>query len=272
MRYISSQALKLGHWTLTFNTETLSDSLLLDHVGLPFTTEVDRILTTHRRVLFDLIYHPETRVDEVPALQYLKSIKRPFTCSVPYMGGLADDDGARINNWFHVKTEKKSDIRKEQWMLLSPVAHAATLLLASRMEAQDEREGVVKTETYHSDLLQRAWSRQQEGHGKTPRGAQRPEPVDVDREAVGFLEDRMFTQSKAAGPAGNQQWGLDAGPHQDHWHPYSEGPEEWAENPRAGNLEAERKVSTTSSSQSLQLTLFEAWAKVPRSRCAEAQV
>ncbi len=141
-------------------------------------------------------------------------------------------------------------------MLLSPVAHAATLLLASRMETQDEKEGVIKTETYHSDLLQRAWNRQQEGNGKTLNGVERPQPVDIDHEAVDFLEGRMFTQSKTAGPAGNQQWGLDAGPHQDRWHPYSEGPDEWTENPRAGNLEAERKVSVTYWSESITHTLL----------------
>jgi hypothetical protein len=42
----------------------------------------------------------------------------------------------------------------------------------------------------------------------------------VDREALHQLEERMFIRSEEAGPAGNYQWGRNAGPHQDHWDPY----------------------------------------------------
>lgn len=130
---------------------------------------------------------------QIPALQALRRHKRLFTCAVPYSGGLADDDCARINNWFskHLK-----DVPVEEWLLRAPVAHAATLLLASRMREED-------TEEAEKDLLERAWSRQEEYSGKTIRGQQRLAPVDVDREAVAFLEERMFSQSKSAGIAGN---------------------------------------------------------------------
>ncbi|THU75885.1 hypothetical protein K435DRAFT_880024 [Dendrothele bispora CBS 962.96] len=38
------------------------------------------------------------------------------------------------------------------------------------------------------------------------------------------LERIMFDQSEKAGQAGNQQWGLDAGPHEDGWNPYIDDP------------------------------------------------
>ncbi|KZP27480.1 hypothetical protein FIBSPDRAFT_730615 [Athelia psychrophila] len=45
-------------------------------------------------------------------------------------------------------------------------------------------------------------------------------PVDVDGECLADLEHLLFENSAAAGLAGNQQWGLDAGPHQHNWDPY----------------------------------------------------
>lgn len=45
-------------------------------------------------------------------------------------------------------------------------------------------------------------------------------PVDVDSECLADLEHMLFENSLAAGPAGNRQWGLDAGPHQYSWDPY----------------------------------------------------
>ncbi|PBK65064.1 hypothetical protein ARMSODRAFT_1052985 [Armillaria solidipes] len=45
--------------------------------------------------------------------------------------------------------------------------------------------------------------------------------VDIDLEAHEIFEFRLFSQSEEAGVAGNQQWGLDVGCHQDNWYPYS---------------------------------------------------
>ncbi|KAF8185366.1 hypothetical protein K438DRAFT_1436931, partial [Mycena galopus ATCC 62051] len=50
---------------------------------------------------------------------------------------------------------------------------------------------------------------------------------DVDRECLGYFEERLFENSKRAGQAGNHQWGLDAGAHQDRWNPYADIPYEW---------------------------------------------
>ncbi|TFK34965.1 hypothetical protein BDQ12DRAFT_580868, partial [Crucibulum laeve] len=50
---------------------------------------------------------------------------------------------------------------------------------------------------------------------------------DVDLECLAALEEQMFENSVAAGVAGNQQWGLDAGSHMDRWNPYSGLSSQW---------------------------------------------
>ncbi|KAJ7868082.1 hypothetical protein B0H14DRAFT_3586729, partial [Mycena olivaceomarginata] len=50
---------------------------------------------------------------------------------------------------------------------------------------------------------------------------------DVDRECLGYFEERLFEHSHETGQAGNRQWGLDAGPHQGGWNPYGDIPSHW---------------------------------------------
>ncbi|KAJ7592087.1 hypothetical protein C8J56DRAFT_1046468 [Mycena floridula] len=52
--------------------------------------------------------------------------------------------------------------------------------------------------------------------------------VDVDREALSNLEAAMFEDSNEADHAGNSQWGLDAGYHQDYWNHYYDLLPEWS--------------------------------------------
>ncbi|KAG1893434.1 uncharacterized protein F5891DRAFT_1153227 [Suillus fuscotomentosus] len=51
--------------------------------------------------------------------------------------------------------------------------------------------------------------------------------ADVDLECLTALEAKMFEDSEEAGPAGNQQWGLDAGQHHRRWNVYVGIPDEW---------------------------------------------
>ncbi|KAJ7104678.1 hypothetical protein C8R44DRAFT_715670 [Mycena epipterygia] len=51
--------------------------------------------------------------------------------------------------------------------------------------------------------------------------------VDVDKECLHYLEQRMFENSERAGVAGIGVWGLDAGVHQGHWYPYGGLPFDW---------------------------------------------
>lgn len=69
--------------------------------------------------------------------------------------------------------------------------------------------------------------------------------ADVDLETLGFLEQRMFEDSCAAGLAGNQWWGLDAGCHHDDWSPYMGLPSEWSHGDRVEE-EDEHEVRTVS--------------------------
>jgi hypothetical protein len=58
--------------------------------------------------------------------------------------------------------------------------------------------------------------------------------VDVERECLERLEAEMFEVSARADVAGNYQWGLHAGQHQD-WDPYSSLPEHWNHRDREGS-------------------------------------
>ncbi|KAJ7140756.1 hypothetical protein C8R44DRAFT_533038, partial [Mycena epipterygia] len=52
----------------------------------------------------------------------------------------------------------------------------------------------------------------------------------------------LFEDSFAAGRAGNQQWGLDVGPHQNGWNPYTNIPRHWNHGDREDESESELQV------------------------------
>ncbi|KAK0433001.1 hypothetical protein EV421DRAFT_2063429 [Armillaria borealis] len=54
-------------------------------------------------------------------------------------------------------------------------------------------------------------------------------------EALVLLEKRMFDTSEDAGFAGNNQWGLDIGMHQDNWYPWNSPRPEDEKDTREGN-------------------------------------
>jgi hypothetical protein len=51
--------------------------------------------------------------------------------------------------------------------------------------------------------------------------------ADVDLECLTTLEARILEDSEEARPAGNQQWGLDAGQHYKRWSVCVNTPNEW---------------------------------------------
>ncbi|KAK0499257.1 hypothetical protein EDD18DRAFT_1377282, partial [Armillaria luteobubalina] len=69
-------------------------------------------------------------------------------------------------------------------------------------------------------VLQSAWERLVNYTGLTTDGYPKIASVDVNMEALHILEDRMFDTSEDAGIAGNCQWGLNVGMHQDNWCPW----------------------------------------------------
>ncbi|KAF7790954.1 hypothetical protein EIP86_001913 [Pleurotus ostreatoroseus] len=80
-------------------------------------------------------------------------------------------------------------------------------------------------------LLKKVWSYQVRMTFK------RKTAVDVDRECIYLLEQRMFEWSERAGIAGCQQWGPDAGAYQMRWNPYVGKPSEWS-----GNYEPSQEI------------------------------
>lgn len=52
-------------------------------------------------------------------------------------------------------------------------------------------------------------------------------PIDVEKECLLAFEEWLFEFSAESGPAGNQQWGLDVGAHQDSWGVYNDLPTTW---------------------------------------------
>ncbi|KAF8171255.1 hypothetical protein K438DRAFT_1613279 [Mycena galopus ATCC 62051] len=66
--------------------------------------------------------------------------------------------------------------------------------------------------------------------------------TDVDRECLGYFEEHLFKNSKRAGQAGNHQWGLDAGAHQDRWNPYVDIPYDWNHEDRDEENKSEFQV------------------------------
>ena len=67
--------------------------------------------------------------------------------------------------------------------------------------------------------------------------------VYVEHECLAKMEEEMFEHSQVAGIAGEYQWGLDAGDHQNAWNPYDGLPDHWIHTDRLENVDDNEKVS-----------------------------
>ena len=139
----------------------------------------------------------------------------PTSTPLVFNNGISLSDRAGINNWYH--THIPGAPQSKDWFERLPIAHARTCSLLHVNRAVFIKNSKYLTLTNDQErvrhLLRRAWKLQME---PTPF----LESVDVDREALKALEEKMFECSSKAGPAGNMQWGLDAGPLQNSWSPY----------------------------------------------------
>ncbi|KAF8996285.1 hypothetical protein BDZ89DRAFT_1171659 [Hymenopellis radicata] len=224
----SRRQMRLGRFLVTHRVrEALEDRDTNASNVIGFTTEIDKALRPHRQELLALITSPkDVDATAIPALRWLLSKKKqPITASVPYNGGIALDDWSRVDHWFSKYFGADNRIH---WVSLIPMAHAGTILLATRMSQPGQDWGAA---------LDAAWDHQVSYTGKTLNGEDRFHPVDVDLEAISMLEDRMFSRSNAAGIAGNCQWGLDAGHHQEGWSPYQDEVDRpsWTDDLRTGS-------------------------------------
>ncbi|KAF8066482.1 hypothetical protein FPV67DRAFT_1626399 [Lyophyllum atratum] len=226
--------IRLGKWRHAHTIPT-SEDILADPSTVPFTTEVDDALSLHKDILRKLLDAPATvPSSKVPVKAYIDSAKKnPSTTLIPYVGSLSIIERAQVANWFekNISHDKK---RRHEWLGRLAIAHAHTLLIASRLEHEP------KFENCDEDArLEKAWELQ---FTDVPSIDKLLIDVDVDRESLEKLEAQMFEQSSAAGIAGHFQWGLDAGDHQDGWDPYAGLPEDWCHGDRIGS-ETELEVS-----------------------------
>ncbi len=214
--------------------------------SLEFNSEVEKALFPHRQVLVDLVDSPN-HVDDtiVPAKVWLKSRKK-IPLVLHWNGGLTLNDLARINNYFFRRVLKMCKGFPIDWVTGLAMYHARTLLVAYRhrdLFLQDEDcPPTSDIEAVNCFVEQKAWERLVGYTGCTTDGKPKPDAVDVDMEALILLEMRMFDRSEDAGIAGNHQWGLDVGMHQDGWYPWSSNGPEGEKQVREGN-ESELEVS-----------------------------
>jgi hypothetical protein len=194
----------------------------------PYSPEVDEALSPSISTLKTLWMAPETVEDSnIPAKKWLEDRNENLRKTlIPYTGNLNIRERGEIANWYETHISKDTRLRGE-WMGSLPTAHATTLFIAYHLSKKSKD----KQELY----LEKAWKLQEAGTLSLL------EEVDVDKECLGRLEEQMFEKSSRAGPAGNYQWGLDAGDHQGAWDPYDGAPGEWNHGDRSGS-EAELEV------------------------------
>ena len=208
---------KLGRWKHAHEIES-SEDILSKTDSIPYTNEVNDILLPYKKVLTNLLTckPKDLKNETIPALSWLESTKMPLlTTLIPYVGSLSIEERAQIANWFDIHITRKDKKLRLTWLGYLPLAHAYTLYIAYRLKSDPK---MAKLEG--KDLLLRAWAAQFTGT------SERLIDVDVERECLEQLEGEMFEVSFRAGMAGNYQWGLDSG-HHDEWNPYSRLPAEW---------------------------------------------
>jgi hypothetical protein len=200
--------------------------------------EIHESLRPYINSLRELLHKPEVAdINSVPAMAWLAK-RDPLRTLIPCVGNLSVTDRARIANWFetHVAMNK---ILRNKWLGLLPLAHAFTLFIASQLLANPPRKTNV-SKLSQQELLEMAWEIQVKGDEKLLW-----QGVDIECECLAKLEEEMFERSEAAGVAGEYQWGLDAGDHQDAWNPYAGLPAHWIHADRLENDDDEEKVCDT---------------------------
>ena len=202
--------------------------------------EVNEVLQPYVDSLRELLHNPELAdVRSVPAKQWLGK-RDPLRTLIPCTGNLSVVDQAQIANWFetHVAIDKKL---RNTWLGLLPLAHTFTLFIGSQLLEKPPRKCDM-AKLSHQELLEMAWDIQENGDAELLW-----QEVDVERECLAKLEEEMFERSRAAGIAGEYQWGLDAGEHQDAWNPYDGLPYHWIHADRLEDYDDDEKVSFISS-------------------------
>ncbi|KAJ7658638.1 hypothetical protein DFH06DRAFT_1407053, partial [Mycena polygramma] len=242
------RAIQLGRWTHACETGVEEDEVF-EFLRAPYTEEIETALRPHIDILQQLRDDPDGHYPLIPASvfssqqRFAKSSKGSEMMrhgGIPHTGDLRSTDCAGVANWVHhcVRGAKNST---SSWMGRVPLAHAYTLLIAHRHHTEILAEIDAKPKYASMDrqvaILELAWTRQKRPMHRYP---------DVDHECLNIFEERLFEYSFATGRAGNHQWGLDIGPHQEGWNPYANIPAHWNHDDREDESESELAVRTDS--------------------------
>ncbi|ESK87120.1 hypothetical protein Moror_11896 [Moniliophthora roreri MCA 2997] len=169
-------------------------------LSLPYTKEMERIFSPYWKH-FSTIY----LVAEMPQLDGLNATEYPF---------------AEWRRQQHTRVVPFNDA-PPLWVVNGTLQHAFTLWIEhrDRIEFKSDSACPVEKQEHEQFVRQQAFRRLMEYTGCSEDGSPLPQTFDVDRDSLAQLEQKMFDMSKEAGAAGNWQWGLDVGCHQDDWHP-----------------------------------------------------
>ncbi len=170
----------------------------------PYTAEIDTVLRPHLRTLCRILISDESLDPRtIPILNFCKGYPKQTNNQgvlnhrnnvLVRAGDLSNEDRARVANWIHYCLPGASlQEARLMWIGKEVLCHAFTLMLAHR----------------HNVDCDKAFTLQRH---LTPKDTR-----DMDRECLETFERRLFTFSKESGRAGNKQWGLDVGNHQDRW-------------------------------------------------------
>ncbi|KAF9061883.1 hypothetical protein BDP27DRAFT_1428441 [Rhodocollybia butyracea] len=187
--------------------------------SLPHNSEIRRVLQPHIQTLVDL-FQSSIHISNpnlIPVLAWFNS-QTPGSPKIPFFCGEHTSNPAT-------------------WDL--PLAHSRTLLVAHRYQAEflamDNCPDSTNKAQLEEFLINMAWSRLDKYTGLSLDGKFQIDPIDVDYEAMIHLDRAMFDWSAQAGVSGNEQWGLDAGMHEDNWYPYGLSAPERNGNEREGS-------------------------------------
>ncbi|KAG1811699.1 hypothetical protein EV424DRAFT_1515456 [Suillus variegatus] len=222
--------IRLGRWTHAHEVPQHED-VIANFRHIPYSVNIDEALAPHSQLLTNILEQPDPAKmrNAVPVLGYLADLSEKTgrkQTTVPYCGDLSLTDCAQIANWVyhHIPGASKQIVN---WLNCATYAHACTIMaeniLAEHHSAAPDMDSksLPTPEEEANAILQAAWLDLQLSCDMSAMD------VDVDLECLGILEQRMFELSLAAGAAGNEQWGKDAGTHQDRWNPYEGLPEHW---------------------------------------------
>lgn len=132
---------------------------------------------------------------------------------VPFRGNISLEIYSRLMNWVYHILLGAPHTQRPDWVWDGLLQHVMVIWLANNGQHNNNDASVSRI--VGGEVYAHAWA---ELICKVPSI-----DMDVDSDMLERLEVRMFDESKAAGRAGNQQWGLSSGILQERWSPYDRG-------------------------------------------------